>query len=304
MNQISVLGIFVADICFFSNDIPIRGQTILGTKHTIGPGGKGSNQAVAAARSGGNVNFITKIGEDAYGEIALSLYRDSGVSLNSIIIDSNLSTGVAGIFIDESTGDNIINVVPAAADKLEPKDIDSHLEILRNSKVFLTQLETPIETTLYGLEKAKQLGCLTMLNPAPAAELQEGIFKSIDFFTPNETEAGFYLNATLDSKNDIELAGKEFLNKGVKNIIITLGDQGSYFANNDESFFLEPLTLKSKVIDTTGAGDAFNGALSVALANNFSYKDSMMFATKVAGISTTRLGAANSIPTKKEIDNY
>jgi len=304
MNQISVLGIFVADLCFFSNDIPIRGQTILGTKHTIGPGGKGSNQAVAAARSGGNVNFITKIGDDAYGEIALSLYRESGVSLDSIIIDSNLSTGVAGIFIDETTGDNIINVVPEAADKLQPKDIDNHLEILRNSKVFLTQLETPMETTLYSLEKAKQLGCLTMLNPAPAAELQEGIFKSIDFFTPNETEAGFYLNTSLDSKNDIELAGKEFLNKGVKNIIITLGDQGSYFANNDESFFLEPLTLKSKVIDTTGAGDAFNGALSVALANNFNYKDSLMFATKVAGISTTRLGAANSIPTKKEIDNY
>jgi ribokinase len=304
MNQISILGIFVADLCFFSNDIPIRGQTILGTKHTIGPGGKGSNQAVAAARSGGNVNFITKIGEDAYGEMALSLYKESGVNIDSIIIDSNLSTGVAGIFIDETTGDNIINVVPGAAGKLEPKDIDKYSKNFKNSKIFLTQLETPIETTLYGLQKAKQFECLTILNPAPATELPDDIFQNIDFFTPNETEAGFYLNENLTTDKDIEAAGKEFLNKGVKNIIITLGSKGSYFANKDECFFQEPLKLKSEVIDTTGAGDAFNGALSVALVNNLDYKSSLVFATKVAGISTTRLGAANAMPTEKEIEIY
>ena len=304
MSQISILGIFVADLCFFSNDIPIRGQTILGTKHTIGPGGKGSNQAVAAARSGGNVNFITRIGKDSYGDMALSLYKESGVSLDSIIIDSNSSTGVAGIFIDETTGDNIINVVPGAAEKLQPKDIDEYSNNFKNSKIFLTQLETPIETTLYGLQKAKQFGCLTILNPAPAAELPEDIFQNIDFFTPNETEAGFYLNENLTTNKDIEAAGKEFLNKGVKNIIITLGSKGSYFVNKEESFFHEPLELQSEVIDTTGAGDAFNGALGAALANNLSYRDSLMFATKVAGISTTRLGAANSMPTLKEIDSY
>lgn len=304
MNQISILGIFVADICFFSNSIPIRGQTILGTNHILGPGGKGSNQAIAAARSGGKVNLITKIGKDTYGDMALSLYKESGVSLDSIIIDSNLSTGVAGIFIDQTTGDNAINVIPGAAGKLVPEDIDNQLENLKNSKIFLTQLETPIETTLYGLKKAKELGCITILNPAPATELHEDVFKNIDFFTPNEIEAGFYLDTTLESNSDIEAAGKEFLNKGVKNIIITLGSKGSYFANKDESFFLEALKLKSEVIDTTGAGDAFNGALSVALANNLSYKNSILFATKVSGISTTKQGAANSIPTKKEIDSY
>ena len=162
MNQISILGIFVADICFFSNSIPIRGQTILGTNHILGPGGKGSNQAIAAARSGGKVNLITKIGKDTYGDMALSLYKESGVNLDSIIIDSNLSTGVAGIFIDQTTGDNAINVIPGAAGKLVPEDIDNQLENLRNSKIFLTQLETPIETTLYGLKKAKELGCITI----------------------------------------------------------------------------------------------------------------------------------------------
>ena len=136
MNQISILGIFVADICFFSNSIPIRGQTILGTNHILGPGGKGSNQAIAAAISGGKVNLITKIGKDTYGDMALSLYKESGVSLESIIIDSNLSTGVAGIFIDQTTGDNAINVIPGAAGKLVPEDIDNQLENLRNSKIF------------------------------------------------------------------------------------------------------------------------------------------------------------------------
>ena len=304
MSDISILGIFVADLCFLSNSIPIRGQTVLGTSHVIGPGGKGSNQAVAAARSGGSVNFITKIGKDAYGDMALSLYKDSGVKLDSVIVDSDLSTGVAGIFIDETTGDNSINVVPGAAGHLKPDDIDKHSEIIKKSKVFLTQLEIPIETTLYSLKKAKKFGCLTILNPAPAVKLPEDIFHDIDFFTPNETEAGFYLNRKLTSNDDIEDAAKEFLSKGVKNIVITLGGKGSYFSNKNESFFLEPLKLKSEVIDTTGAGDAFNGALSVALANNFNYSKCLQFATKVAGISTTRLGAAKSMPTQKEIEEY
>jgi len=211
---------------------------------------------------------------------------------------------VAGIFIDESTGDNSINVVPGAAAHLTPEDIDKQFEIIKKSKVYLTQLEVPLETTLYGLKKAKDFGCLTILNPAPAAKIPEKVFNSIDFFTPNETEAGFYLNKILSDNNDIKDAGKEFLSKGIKNIIITLGSKGSYFANKDESFFLEPLKLKSEVIDTTGAGDAFNGALSVALANNFNYNSSLQFATKVAGISTTRLGAAKSMPTQKEIEEY
>ena len=172
MSSISVFGVFVADLCFIGSSIPESGQTVLGNKHIVGPGGKGSNQAIAAARLGGNVNFITKIGKDSHAQMALDLYKQAGINTSSVIQDSKLSTGVAGIMINETTGDNAINVVPGAAAKLEKKDIDLNLEILKKSKVFLTQLETPYETTSYALNKAKEFGCLTIFNPAPATKIK------------------------------------------------------------------------------------------------------------------------------------
>ena len=304
MNLISVFGIFVADLCFIGSSIPESGQTVLGNKHLVGPGGKGSNQAIAAARLGGNVNFITKIGKDSHAKMALNLYKEAGVNINSIIQNPNLSTGVAGIMIDEKTGDNAINVVPGAAAKLEKKDIDLNLEILKKSKIFLTQLETPYEVTSYALNKAKEFGCLTIFNPAPASKIKKEDFKKIDFFTPNETEASFYLNRKIETKKEIEDGSKELLNMGIKNVVITLGSKGVYFQNSKENYFVEALNLKNNVVDTTGAGDAFNGALSFALSNELNYKDALIFANKVAGISTTKLGAANSMPTNKEVEEY
>ena len=304
MSLISVFGVFVADLCFIGNSIPKSGQTVLGNKHLVGPGGKGSNQAIAAARLGGNVNFITKIGIDSHAQMALNLYKEAGVNINSIIQDSNLSTGVAGIMINEKTGDNAINVVPGAAAKLANKDIDLNLEILKKSKIFLTQLETPYEVTSYALNKAKEFGCLTIFNPAPASKIKDEDFKKIDFFTPNETEASFYLNRKIETKKEIEDGSKDLLNMGIKNVVITLGSKGVFFKNSKESYFVEALNLKNEVVDTTGAGDAFNGALSFALSNQLNYKDALIFANKVAGISTTKLGAANSMPTTKEVEEY
>ena len=304
MNTISVFGVFVADLCFIGSSIPESGQTVLGNKHIVGPGGKGSNQAIAAARLGGNVNFITKIGKDSYAQMALNLYKDAGININNIIQDSNLSTGVAGIMINKKTGDNAINIIPGAAAKLEKKDIDLNLEMLKKSKIFLTQLETPYETTSYALQKAKEFECLTIFNPAPASEISEEDFKRIDFFTPNETESSFYLKRKIETKKEIENAAKDFLKKGVKNVVITLGSRGVYFQNSKESYFVEAVKLKEEVLDTTGAGDAFNGALSYALSNEFNYKDALVFANKVAGISTTRAGAANAMPRLKEVENY
>ena len=304
MKSIFVFGIFVADLCFFSHTIPIRGQTVLGTKHLVGPGGKGSNQAIAAARLGGNVNFITKLGKDKHAEMALSLYKDSGMQIKTIIQDPNLSTGVAGIMIDEKTGDNIINVVPGSATHLTTKDIDEKIDSIKDSKIFLTQLETPTETTSYALNKAKNLGSTTILNPAPAAKIKESDFKLIDFFTPNEKEAGFYLNRNIETNKDIEDAGNDLLKKGINNIVITLGSKGVYFVNAKEKYYVDALKLKSDVVDTTGAGDAFNGAFAFALANEYKNKDALIFANKVAGISTTKLGAANAMPTIEEVNNY
>ena len=304
MKVISVFGVFVADLCFFANAIPEKGQTILGNNHIVGPGGKGSNQAIAAARLGGSVNFITKIGKDQNADMALSLYRDEGMDTSCVIQDENHLTGVAGIMINEKTGDNAINIVPGAAATLTKKDIDNNLSFIKKSEIFLTQLETPYEVTSYALKKAKEFNLTTIFNPAPASEINQNDFKLIDYFTPNETEASFYLKKKVESKEEIEIAAKMFLEKGVKNIVITLGSRGVYFANSTENYFLDAFNLKDKVIDTTGAGDAFNGAFAYALSNNDKNKEALKFANKVAGISTTRAGAANAMPKLKEVESY
>ena len=303
MNSICIFGVFVADLCFFGNKIPVRGETVLGSNHLVGPGGKGSNQAIAAARLNGEVNFITKVGKDNHADMAFNLYKEAGVNTTSIAQDPNLSTGVAGIMIDEN-GHNAINIVAGAAGHLQNEDIDKNLDVIKKSKIFLTQMETPDLTTMYALKKAKENNCVTILNPAPARKVAKEDFSLLDFFTPNETEAEFYLNKKIETNTDIKNAAKEFLNKGVKNIIITLGEKGIYFANKNEEYFVDALKLKDEVVDTTGAGDAFNGAFAVALANEHKYKDALIFANKVAGISTTRLGAASSMPTLKEVEEY
>ena len=303
MSSICIFGVFVADLCFFGNKIPAKGETVLGNNYIVGPGGKGSNQAIAAARLNGEVNFITKVGNDSHADMAFSLYKEAGVNVDCIIQDPNLSTGVAGIMIDEK-GNNAINVFAGAAAHLQNEDIDKNMEVMKKSKIFLTQMETPDSTTIYALKKAKDNGCLTILNPAPARKINENNFQLLDFFTPNETEAEFYLNKKIETNEDIKNAAKEFLNRGVKNIIITLGEKGIFFANKDEKYFVDALKLKDEVVDTTGAGDAFNGAFAVALANELKYKDALIFANKVAGISTTRLGAASSMPFLTEVEGY
>tara|TARA_A100001234_G_scaffold111084_1_gene97676 strand:- start:95 stop:1006 length:912 start_codon:yes stop_codon:yes gene_type:complete len=303
MDAICVFGVFVADLCFFAETIPVKGQTVLGKNHIVGPGGKGSNQAIAAARLKGDVHFITKIGQDTHANMALNLFKEAQLNTNSIIQDKNLSTGVAGIMIDES-GNNAINVVAGAAAHLNNKDIDQNLNTIKKSKIFLTQLETPEEVTLYALSKAKENNCITILNPAPARKIEEQYFKLIDYFTPNETEAEFYLNKKIKSENDIKEAANQFLKKGIKNIIITLGEKGVYYSNGKEDYFVEACKLKNNVVDTTGAGDAFNGAFAVALANSLENKDALVFANKVAGISTTKVGAAASMPLLQDVENY
>ena len=304
MKTISVFGVFVADLCFIANAIPEKGQTILGSQYIIGPGGKGSNQALAAAKLDGSVNFITKIGKDKNGEMALNLYRDVGMQTACVIQDQNNSTGVAGIMVNKKTGDNAINIIPGAAGTLTNDDIDSNLNFIEVSEIFLTQLETPYKVTSYALKKAKEKGLATILNPAPACEIDDDDFKLIDFFTPNETEAEFYLNKKIETEKDIKIASEEFLKKGIKNIVITLGEKGCYFANDKENFFMNAFKLKEPVVDTTGAGDAFNGALAVGLSKDLDIKEVLTFANKVGAISTTKQGAAASMPSMEDLNNY
>lgn len=301
-NSITVLGIFVADLCFIGKKIPSIGQTQIGNDFQIGPGGKGSNQAITIAKLNGDVNFISRLGDDEYGRMALEIYKSNNVKIDSVLLDKNEKTGVAGIFIDEK-GNNSINVIPGVANKISKKDIDNNLDTIKNSKIFLTQLEISTDITMYALEKAKDFNCITILNPAPACTIDNQDFKLIDFFTPNEKEAEFYLNKKIENKEDIKQAAKDLLNLGIKNVIITLGEKGAFFKNDKEEYFLDAYKMIDKVIDTTGAGDVFNGALAVALSNNKSVKEAIIFANKVAAISTTKLGAANSIPTIDQVNS-
>ncbi len=300
MSEISVLGIFVADISFSGHKIPSVGETILGTKYNIGPGGKGCNQAIAIARLGGKVNFFSKIGKDDYGRLALETLKKNNIDTKNIIQNKNLQTGVAGILVDESSGKNAINVITGAPSTITLKDLKSQISKIKKSKIFVTQLEIPKEVTLYCLKKAKENNVLTILNPAPASELSEDFFNYIDFFTPNETEAEFYTGIKITNENEAEEASKKLIEMGIKKVVITLGEKGLFYSDGNEKIYLKAESVKA--IDTTGAGDAFNGGLAYGLSINKPIKECLKLANKVAGFSTTKLGAGNSMPYKKEIN--
>ncbi|MDA8822240.1 ribokinase [Candidatus Pelagibacter bacterium] len=299
MSDISVLGIFVADISFSGPKIPIIGETILGNKYNVGPGGKGCNQAIAIARLGGEVNFISKIGKDAYGELALSTLKKNNINTDNIIQDENLQTGVAGILVDQNSGENAINVIVGAPSSLKISEINKQINLIKNSKIFLTQLEVPKDVTLHCLKTARENGCLTILNPAPASEITKEFFSNIDFFTPNETEAEFYTGIKITNEQEAKQAAEKLIHLGIKKIIITLGKKGLFYSDGKEEIYLKANQVKA--IDTTGAGDAFNGGLAFGLLKGKSIKECLELANRVAGISTTKLGAGNAMPFLKDI---
>ena len=299
---ISILGIYVADLVFFGKKIPVEGETILGNNFVIGPGGKGSNQAVADAKAGVKTYFISKIGDDQFGQMATKIYDEAKVDYSNVIISKKHSTGAAGIMVNEETGANAINVFPGAAAAITNSDIDKAEETIKNSKIFLTQLEAPKDTVMYAIKKAKELGVDTILNPAPAADIDKSIFPFIDYFTPNESEASFYVNHPVETHDDASKAASKLLEMGIKNVIITLGEKGAYFANANETFSSPIANLSNPVVDTTGAGDAFNAGFAAALTENQGIREAIAFASATAGLSTTKIGTAKSMPTREEID--
>ena len=300
MSEITVLGIFVADISFSGPKIPSIGETILGKKYNVGPGGKGCNQAIAIARLGGKTNFISKIGKDAYGELALKTLEKNKISTQNIIQDGNQQTGVAGILVDQNTGKNAINVIVGAPSSLRISEIEKQINLIKRSKIFLTQLEVPKDVTLHCLKSAKENGCITILNPAPASEISKEFFNNIDFFTPNETEAEFYTGIKITSEKEAKQAADKLLNLGIKKIIITLGEKGLFYSDGKEETYLKASAVKA--VDTTGAGDAFNGGLAFGLSKEKPIKECLELANKVAGISTTKLGAGDAMPFLKDIN--
>ena len=299
MSDISVLGIFVADISFSGPKIPSVGETILGNKYNVGPGGKGCNQAIAITRLGGKVNFISKIGNDSYGELALITLEKNNINIENIIQDKKLQTGVAGILVDQNSGKNAINVIVGAPSSLKVSEIEKQINLIKSSKIFLTQLEVPKDVTLHCLKTAKENGCITILNPAPASEITKEFFSKIDYFTPNETEAEYYTGIKITNEQGAKQAAEKLLNLGIKKVIITLGEKGLLYTDGKEEIYLKASPVKA--IDTTGAGDAFNGGLAFGLSKEKPIRECLELANKVAGVSTTKLGAGDAMPLLSEI---
>jgi ribokinase len=296
MSSICVLGNFVADNSFYADRLPLKGQTLFGNGYQVGPGGKGSNQAIAASRLDSKVSFLGKVGDDANGKMAIELYKKNKIDPKTVFISKKHPTGVAGIMINKSDGSNAIIVYPGASMEITIEEVKKFTDILLNCKVFLTQLEIKKEVTLHYLKIAKKGNAITILNPAPAIEIEDEFFKYIDYFTPNETEAEFYVGKKIETYEQAKEAGEFFLKKGVKNSIITLGEKGIYYSNKKNNFSLPALDLKGKVMDTTGAGDSFNGALASGLEKGMEIKKCLNFAIKASGISTTKKGAADAMP--------
>ena len=298
--SIVILGVFVADTAYRAARQPRMGETLLGNGFKLGPGGKGSNQAVAAGRLGADVTFITRLGCDPFADIALATWKRAGVK-PAVIETPESYTGAAYIFVEETTGNNAIIVSPGAAMLISPADIDRHADLIRSAAVFVTQLEQPIDAAIHALEIAKAADVTTILNPAPAAKLPERVFKLCDYVTPNETEAEELTGMTVETVEDARRAADSFLAKGVGTALITLGEKGALLHDGRRSE-LVPAVSAGPVVETTGAGDAFNGGFAVGMSRGLVAIEAVRFACAVAGISVTRPGTAPAMPTLAEVE--
>jgi ribokinase len=295
-----VLGIFVADLAFRAGRMPGMGETIAGSGFKMGPGGKGSNQAVAAARAGASVTFISRIGRDEFGKVAMDTWKSEGI-IPAVIESDSDPTGAAFIYVNDKTGENAIIVVPGAAAKISADDVEQSAAAIRNAAVFATQLEQPVSAAKRGLEIAKTAGVITILNPAPAEPVDDAIYPLCDFVTPNETEAQVLTGIAISSVEDARRAGEVFLAKGVKTALITLGENGILLHDGGASIHI-PAFHFGPVVETTGAGDAFNGGFAAALARGDTAEAAARFGCAVAGVSVTRPGTAPSMPYLREVE--
>ncbi len=296
--DVAILGIFVADLAFSARRLPVIGETIAGSDFALGPGGKGGNQAVASARAGAKTAFISKLGKDDFAAMALATWQREGI-VTCVEQISSHPTGAAFIFVNDQTGDNAIIVVPGAAAQISTQTVEKNAHIIRDAKVFVTQLEQPVEAALRGLEIARAAHTITIFNPAPAEKFPDEIYALCDYITPNETEAAALTGLEVTSIEEAQKAGDALLDKGVGTALITLGEAGALFHNSEISKMI-PAARVEKVVDTTGAGDAFNGNFAAALARGEDPLGAVVFANTAAGISVTRPGTAPSMPRLSE----
>jgi len=296
--SIIVVGSSNTDMVIKTPRLPAPGETILGGSFFMNAGGKGANQAVAAARLGGNITFIARVGDDIFGRQAIQLFKDEGINTSCIITDAENPSGVALIMVDDN-GENCIAVAGGANAALLPADMETMQDIIAEADIILMQLETPVATIDYVAALAKRYSKKIILNPAPACILDDGLLANITIITPNQTEAEILTGVTVTDETSALAAAVVLHKKGIDQVIITLGADGALvYSDNKYKMVIPP---KVVAVDTTAAGDVFNGALAVGLGEGMDIFDAADFACKAAAISVTRLGAQASAPARHEI---
>jgi ribokinase len=298
---IVVVGSANMDLVATTKSFPRPGETIFGKQFGMYPGGKGANQAVCAAKLGGRVDFVGKMGNDVFRDQLSANLSNCGVKLHNVLIDITASTGIALILVEES-GENEIVVVSGSNMKLTATDIEQKRDVIANARVLLLQMEIPLECVAQAVEIAHGNGVIVILNPAPATKLPEQLLSLVDYLTPNETELEILTGVPTANRDDVGEAAAQLLKMGVKNLIVTLGDEGCTWFQKDgfETFPAHAV----KPVDTTAAGDALNGAFAFALSNGSSVSEAIHFANQVAAYSVTKMGAQSSMPTMAELQAF
>ena len=287
------------DLTGFAPKLPMAGETVMGTTLHIGPGGKGSNQMTAAARAGGEVFFITRLGKDTFGEVLSRHFDNEGFVRDYVTVSEDEETACALIEIDEGDAQNRIMVIPAANAHVVDTDVLAAEKDFADCDVVLAQLEVNMTAVLCAAKLADKYHKPFILNPAPALPLPDDIWAYVDWFTPNETEVAGYTGIEVNDDNDARAAARVLLDRGVKNVVITLGKRGAYWTDGKDEAIVPGYPVKA--VETTGAGDTFNGALAVALGEGKAPTEVLAFANAAAAISVTRHGAAESAPQRDEI---
>ena len=301
MSKIVVVGSSNTDMVVKTARFPEAGETIIGGDFFMFPGGKGANQAVAAARAGGTVTFICAVGTDLFGQNALEGYRKEGIDVEAAKVIKDAASGVALITVN-AEGENEIVVASGTNANLSSVHVAEVMEGMDSDGILLTQLEIPMETIEYLAGYSRDTGQRLIINPAPAQELSSQILSGLFLITPNETEAKILTGISVEDDISMEDAARRLLSKGVQNVIITLGSRGAFFMNADEQFLVPSYAVKA--VDTTAAGDVFNGVLTVCLSKDITWQESIAYANKAAAISVTKMGAQESAPYLEEINKF
>ena len=292
-------GSLIADITGFAPHLPVAGETVKGSSIRLGPGGKGSNQMTAAHRAGSEVKIISRRGNDFLGRILQEHYQTEGMSEEYVVVDENDETAGAFIEIDEKDAQNRIIVIFGPNEKVTKENVYAAEKDFADCDAVLTQFETTTEAVIASKKLAQKYQKPFILNPAPYLDVPKEIFSGVDYVTPNETEAEQFTGIKVGTMEDCRAAANEFFKLGVKNVVITLGVRGVYFADGEQEIFVP--ALKVKAIETTGAGDAFNGGFATAIAEGLPIETALKFATCTSAISVTRHGSSPSMPKREEI---